>query len=84
MTLKLKKKFNQNKVKVVSTVIVSGIIMVFVLTLMGVVMQNALDAAEEDYRKSCTHVLNGYANAVEYYLDTYKTCFLRFMTGNFS
>ncbi|MBR4629188.1 MAG: GGDEF domain-containing protein [Treponema sp.] len=73
MTLKLKKRFNQNKVKVVSTVIVSGIIMVFVLTLMGVVMQNALDAAEEDYRESCTHVLNGYANAVEYYLDTYKT-----------
>ncbi|WP_294428170.1 GGDEF domain-containing protein [uncultured Treponema sp.] len=73
MALILRKRISPTKAKFISTLAVSGIIMAIVFLLTSTVMQKNLNRAEKQYMNSCTHVLDGYANAIQFYLENYHT-----------
>lgn len=68
-----KKVISPNKVKFVSLLTVSGLVMVLVFVLTSVVMQQSLSNAENQYMRSCSHILDGYSSAVRFYLKNYRT-----------
>ena len=66
-------KFSPEKLKLLSTIAVSGLIMLLVFLLGNVVLKKALQAAEKRYLENCVNVLQGYSVGVQYYLENYHT-----------
>ncbi len=68
-----KKRINPSKLKFVSTLTVSALIMIIVFFLTSSVMHSILKHAERQYFKSCLQTVEGYSNAIHYYLENYNT-----------
>ncbi|MBR4323829.1 GGDEF domain-containing protein [Treponema sp.] len=73
MIHKDKLNLSSGKLKFLSTLAVSGIIMLVVFLLSGTVMQRALKYSEKNYLENCSQVLQGYSAAIQYYLENYHT-----------
>ena len=68
-----KKHISPIRAKFISTLSVSVLIMIIVFLLTSTVMKKALNRAEKQYVKSCSQVLEGYASAIQFYLENYHT-----------
>lgn len=62
-----------NKLKFISSLAVSGVIMLLVFILTSIVLNQALKASEKRYLDNCAQVLQGYSSGIYYYLENYHT-----------
>lgn len=65
--------FSPRKIRFFSTFLVSIVTMTVVLLLTNCIMNRSLENAEKQYIKTCEGVLEGYSNAIYYYLENYHT-----------
>ena len=73
MEKEVKKTIDPTKARFISMLAVSGLIMLLVFFLTDFVMDRALKNAEKQYFSTCESVLEGYSNAMYYYLENYHT-----------
>ena len=69
----MKKRLSPNTLKFISTLTVGLIVLVFVTTISNVVMRRTLVAASENYMQTCSQMLDGYSEAIQWYLENYNT-----------
>ncbi|MBQ3670916.1 MAG: GGDEF domain-containing protein [Treponema sp.] len=69
----MKKQINPTTARFFSTFCVSALILMIVFLLTSTVMERSLRLAEKRYVESCSEVLEGYANAIHFYLENYHT-----------
>ena len=84
----LKKRINPYKMKLISTISVSGLLMLLVFILTSFTMNKALYSAEKKYFECCSETVEGYSEALYFYLENYHTALksiydpLLFSTGD--
>ena len=73
MLFRVKKVISPRKAKFVSTFAVGTITMVLVWFCASIVMDSVLKRVEKRYKENCSHILEGYSNAIYFYLENYHT-----------
>ena len=73
MSLKQRKRVSPNKLKFFTSLVLGGAIMLLVFSLTNSLMGKVLGSAQKRYTKTCSLVLEGYSNAIRFYLDNYVT-----------
>ncbi len=68
-----KKKIDSKTIRIISTLAVSLFAMFFVFILTSLLMEHSLKHSEKRYIESCEDVMEGYTNAIYYYLERYHT-----------
>lgn len=68
-----KKKIDSKTIRIISTLAVSLFAMFSVFILTSLLMEYSLKHSEKRYIKSCESVMEGYTNAIFYYLESYHT-----------
>ncbi len=66
-----RKKIDSKTIRIISSLAVSLFTMFFVFILTTLLMEHSLKHSEERYIKSCEDVMEGYSNAIFYYLESY-------------
>ena len=73
MLFRVKKVISPRKAKFVSTFAVGTITMVLIWFCASIVMDSVLKRVEKRYKENCSHILEGYSNAIYFYLENYHT-----------
>ena len=67
------KQFSPDKARFLSSLAVSIIVMSVVFVLTNSILNKSIKTAKEEYINRCSTTLDGYSNAVYFYLKNYKT-----------
>ncbi len=67
------KQFSPDKARFLSSLAVSIIVMSVVFVLTNSILNKSIKTAQEEYINRCSTTLDGYSNAVYFYLKNYKT-----------
>lgn len=73
MSFSIKKQFDPDKARFLSTFGVSVILMFLVLALTNSILKKSIKNSEDQYINLCSTTLDGYSNAVFFYLRNYRT-----------
>lgn len=73
MIFSIKKQFDPDKAQFLSSLAVAVIITTIVLILTSSILKKSIKTAEEQYINLCSTTLDGYSNAIYFYLKNYRT-----------